>query len=135
MPGRRHEGRKFGRDLGRRIQGLRESRGWTQERLAEALGITKSIVSRYEGGAISPGAKTLTLLGSVLGVSVDYLLGAALPERPIRLDDDLSAVLKEVPGVPRLHRNSLARLIRSFLDHLQRSGKPEPAAPAARPGA
>src|SRR6202035_4152654 len=97
MPGRRHEGRKFGRDLGRRIQGLRESRGWTQERLAEALGITKSIVRRYEGGAISPGAKTLTLLGSVLGVSVDYLLGAALPERPIRLDDDLSAVLKEVP--------------------------------------
>ncbi|HXO18994.1 MAG TPA: helix-turn-helix transcriptional regulator [Thermoanaerobaculia bacterium] len=108
--------RRFGKEMGRRIQMLREARGWTQIRLAIELGVDAPMVSRYEKGHHTPSAKCLKLLGSLLGVTVDYLVGAVPPERPARLGDALADLLKKLPGVPDPHRNSLARLIESFLD-------------------
>jgi transcriptional regulator with XRE-family HTH domain len=38
-------------DLGRAIAGARRRRGWTQERLAQELGIERSYLSQLESGA------------------------------------------------------------------------------------
>ncbi len=69
--------------LGKRIQSVRRSRGWTQARLAEALGIKTGTLSGYERDYRRPDVMMIGRIASLLHVSVDYLLGreaGLLPE-------------------------------------------------------
>lgn len=61
--------------LGKRIQSVRKSRGWTQARLAEALGVKTGTLSGYERGYRRPDVVMIGRIASLLQVSVDYLLG------------------------------------------------------------
>lgn len=40
--------------LGKRIAALRRKRGWTQEKLAQQLGVSAAAVSKWETGAAYP---------------------------------------------------------------------------------
>jgi transcriptional regulator with XRE-family HTH domain len=64
-----------------RLQSYRVKRGYTQESLAQALGIEKKQVSRWETGSTIPGSEKLADIARVLNVSTDYLLG--LSDNPI----------------------------------------------------
>lgn len=63
------------RSLGERIRRTRRRKGWTQAQLAEALGIRAGTLSGYEREYRRPDVEMLDRIASVLGVSVDYLLG------------------------------------------------------------
>lgn len=74
--------------LGRRIARLRLAHGMTQERLASALRVTPQAVSKWENDISAPDIMSLPALASVLGVTVDELLGASgtavpVPEEPV----------------------------------------------------
>jgi transcriptional regulator with XRE-family HTH domain len=57
------------------------SRGWTQERAAEACGIGYKLYQLYELGIKSnPGLKTLQKIASGYGLDVAELLAPNLPE-------------------------------------------------------
>lgn len=58
-----------------RIKQLRTEKGITQQDLSDKLGITKSILSKYENGHREPGREILNSLADFFDVSVDYLLG------------------------------------------------------------
>ena len=60
--------------LGARIRRLRTERGYTQESLAERLGIAKSMVSYYENDRVDLKRSTLEDVARALGVSVTFLL-------------------------------------------------------------
>jgi len=53
---------------------LRKSRGWSQEELAERLGVTRQSVSKWEGGDSVPDVDKIVDLSELFGVSTDYLL-------------------------------------------------------------
>ena len=36
------------------LKRLRKEKGWTQEQLANAVGVKRATISKYESGAISP---------------------------------------------------------------------------------
>lgn len=55
-----------------RLHEARLIKGYTQESLAERIGKTKSLVSKWEGGALSPDAETLIQLGELFDVSADW---------------------------------------------------------------
>lgn len=59
--------------LAKRLRGLREARGLTQEDLAERCGLSASFASLLERGERSPSYETLLLIASALGVSVSEL--------------------------------------------------------------
>ena len=61
--------------LGKRIAALRKEKGLTQEQLAEKVGVSAQAVSKWENDASCPDITLLPLLGEILGVSVDELLG------------------------------------------------------------
>lgn len=62
--------------LGKNIKKLRESRGLTQPKLAEVIGVSSfSTVSKWESGKNSPRGRELVLLSKYFNVSVDDLLG------------------------------------------------------------
>lgn len=59
-------------DIGAKIKTLRKGRGYTQEQLAEKLGITRATVSNYEVGRRSPHISELRRIADFFGVGVDY---------------------------------------------------------------
>lgn len=59
----------------KRIVSLREEKGETQQELADAIGITRQSLSRYEIAARTINIEVLGTLAQHFGVSADYLLG------------------------------------------------------------
>lgn len=60
--------------MGEKILALRKARGWSQEELAEQVGVTRQAVSRWESGAAKPDADKIITVCDLFGVSADYLL-------------------------------------------------------------
>lgn len=52
----------------------RDMRGWTQEQLAEAIGVSRSTIAKWEAGKGTPKVDNLIMLSRVLEVSIDSLL-------------------------------------------------------------
>jgi transcriptional regulator with XRE-family HTH domain len=60
--------------LGHRIAALREAAGLSQDQLAEAAGIDRRSVQRYEGAVRTPRVTDLWLIADALGVGVEDLV-------------------------------------------------------------
>lgn len=58
-----------------RISEERKKLGWSQEELANKVGVSQKSISKYERGTRRPSYETLTLMAGLFGVTVDYLLG------------------------------------------------------------
>lgn len=48
---------------------------WTQEQLAEAIGVKRAIISKYENGSVEPSITQIRKIAKALNTSVAYLLG------------------------------------------------------------
>ena len=57
--------------LGARIRSLRESKGFTQEQIAEKLNCTRQKYARIEKGMIDISFSSLTIVAQILEVKVD----------------------------------------------------------------
>lgn len=57
-----------------KIMSLRKQKGWSQEQLAEQLGISRQSVSKWESGASVPDLDKIIKLSQIFDVSTDYLL-------------------------------------------------------------
>lgn len=62
-------------DFGTRLKALREKAGLTQQQLADALWVSKSMISYYEHLFRCPSPDILIKIASYFHVSTDYLLG------------------------------------------------------------
>ena len=58
-----------------KIAEARKAKGWNQQDLAEKIGTTQQVISRYESGDRDPKASVIAAMSSALGVTVSYLLG------------------------------------------------------------
>lgn len=66
---------------------LRKQNGWSQEELAEKIGVSRQAVSKWESDQALPDIDKILLLSEVFGVTTDYLLkdaveGTASKEEP-----------------------------------------------------
>lgn len=62
---------------------IRQSRGWSQRRLAEVTGFNRSTISMWELGEREPGFDQLNVLAQQLGVTVSELIDDAKNETSI----------------------------------------------------
>ena len=60
--------------LADKIIQLRKKSGWSQEELAEQLGVTRQSVSKWEGTQSVPDLNKLLAMSKLFGVSMDYLV-------------------------------------------------------------
>lgn len=60
--------------LADKIITLRKQLGWSQEELAEKLGISRQSVSKWESGMSIPDLERIVKMSNIFGVSTDYLL-------------------------------------------------------------
>ncbi|MBE6632138.1 MAG: helix-turn-helix transcriptional regulator, partial [Ruminococcaceae bacterium] len=59
--------------IGKRIRELRVSRSYSQEYLAEKLGVSRQAVSKWETDLSAPDTYNLIALSKLFGVSVEYI--------------------------------------------------------------
>lgn len=57
-----------------KLQILRKNKGFTQEALADRLGVSRQAVAKWESGQIYPDISNLIQLSELMSVSVDYLV-------------------------------------------------------------
>lgn len=68
---------QLGKRLGQKIAERRKALAWTQDQLAERLGVDAETVSRFERGVTVPALVTLDRLAGALKTSVADLLSEA----------------------------------------------------------
>ena len=61
--------------FGTKLKELRKEKGLGQIKLAEILGVSKSIISLWEIGTCEPTLSKLIEIAKLFGVSIDYLAG------------------------------------------------------------
>jgi transcriptional regulator with XRE-family HTH domain len=60
--------------IGTRIRKVRRERGWTQDQLANAVGVSRSAVAQWETGRAGQVTGNLTRIAATLEVGVEYLM-------------------------------------------------------------
>lgn len=68
--------------IGARIKELRLKRGFTQEQMAEQLGMNRANFSNYERDVATPPGETLIKIADLLKTTTDYLLGREQSQYP-----------------------------------------------------
>lgn len=72
--------------LGKKLMELRREKGWTQEEVAEKLGVSAQAISKWENDLSCPDILLLPEISKLYGVSIDELLSNT-PEPTVTLLD------------------------------------------------
>ena len=83
--------------LADKIVSLRKKAGWSQEELAEQLGVTRQSVSKWEGAQSVPDMDKVVQMSRLFGVTTDYLLKDEIEiAEPTVTEDDRRPPLRRV---------------------------------------
>lgn len=63
------------REFATRLKDLRTEKGLNQSTLATAIGVSQSMIVRWEKDECEPTASNLNAIANYFGVTADYLLG------------------------------------------------------------
>ena len=87
--------------LADKITALRKKAGWSQEELAEQLGVTRQSVSKWEGAQSVPDLDKVVQMSRLFGVTTDFLLKDELSEEEdyTRENKAKSPVIGAVSGI------------------------------------
>ena len=72
--------------LADKIIQLRKKNGWSQEELAEQMGVSRQAVCKWEGAQSIPDINRLIQLSKLFNVSIDYLLKDEMEEITYGID-------------------------------------------------
>lgn len=110
-------------NLGDKIRDARKRNNYTQEQLANLVGVKKNTITGYEKNVREPSLEMVKKLAQTFGVSTDYLLGVSnhfdgSPELA-EINEALDSMEKEIEKLRAMAR-TLAE--RKFADEPDRSG-------------
>lgn len=107
--------------LSEKIASLRRREGWSQEELAERLGVSRQSVSKWESGAAQPDIERVVALSDTFGVSTDYLLrdGVGEAEAELPTPEVIRPAQEEEKGPAGLRLVTMAEVSRYLENHRQ----------------
>ncbi|MGC4066104.1 MAG: helix-turn-helix transcriptional regulator [Polyangiaceae bacterium] len=91
---RERQGDATAQQLAENLRRLRESRGWSQQQLADASGVPRPTIANLEGGDGNPTLSVMMRIAGALGATIEQLIakadqrlefvdGDALPQRAL----------------------------------------------------
>ena len=101
--------------LADKIMELRKKNGWSQEELADQLGVSRQAMSKWEGATSTPDLERVVAMSRLFGVSTDYLL-----KDEMEADTPRTAPVEE--PVSGLRRVSMEEA-NEFMDFIQRNAR------------
>jgi len=84
--------------VGKRLKEERKRLHYTQEEVAEAVGLTPAFIGHIERGERSLSLDTLVRLCNYYGVTIDYLLADIIPADTDMVIEQIRALLKNQPA-------------------------------------
>jgi len=109
-------GERLARKLGANIAARRKARKWSQEDLAERLGVASETISRFERGATLPSLVTLQRLGQMLRAPLTELLA----ESSYAPDEQAGVIAAWITNLSEDDREYVMGLVKGACDHLRR---------------
>ena len=87
-------------DISERLQELRKKEGYSQEQVAEMLGLSRQAISKWESGQGKPEIDNIIKLTEIYHVSADnILLGTEKVSVPVPEKKELSQEYKKAIGI------------------------------------
>ena len=120
--------------FGEKLLELRKQNNFSQEELAEKLGVSRQAVSRWESGETMPDSPNLLQISKIFSVSADYLLGrSADPEGMTLTVEDIPEpdaagkenMLSGAGVLPVINKKLIANSLNVVFDLLAKSGSKE----------
>ncbi len=99
------------RTVGRRVAQARAERGWTQEQLAEAIGIEPVSLSRLETGDRALSLTTLGLIADALDLGLGHLVGVEADLPKPDLGPQQAELLRGFNTLTEVRRDLVLRLV------------------------
>ena len=82
--------------LADKIIRLRKKNGWSQEELADKMNVSRQAVSKWESAQSIPDLEKILQLGTLFGVTTDYLLKDEIEDEEFSNDDSSDATVKKI---------------------------------------
>ena len=82
--------------LGEKLSKLRKEYNYTQEQLADILGVSRQSISKWESDIAYPETDKLIELGKLFDCSMDYLLKEEVTEKSGAQTSDFTEKIKEI---------------------------------------
>ena len=101
-------------EFSQKLKRLRQEKNWSQEKLAQQIGVKRLTINKYENGQTKPSAETLQKISEVFGVSIDYLL-AEEPRKHADLEIKDKTLLEYVSEIEQMNEEE-KKLVKFFLD-------------------
>ncbi len=105
--------------IAERVARMRREKGITQVEMAELLGVSQSVVSDYERGALRLHGELIAKVAEILGASADEILGlevkAASKEQGAATNRRLLRRIQQIDSLPKRDQEALLRTIDAFL--------------------
>lgn len=114
MPRRRDE--DLLKDVGRRLARIRKDRGWTQEQLADKIGIAPVTLSRLETGARAMSLSSLSTIAHMLEVGLGDVLDTATPPPAQQLPPRENEMLRLFRELRQDRQDLVLRVARELAD-------------------
>jgi transcriptional regulator with XRE-family HTH domain len=113
--------RKDGEDLGfgARLSRLRKEAGYTQQELAQEIGVSRRMIAYYEGETERPPTMLLPDLAAALGVTTDALLGVATLKKTTKPDRRLQRRMQQIERMNPRDKRQVLQLLDAFIEREQ----------------
>lgn len=108
------------RRFGQRLTELRKAAGYTQQELADEVGVSRRMIAYYEGQSAHPPTTLLPTIARALNVSTDELLGVSSAKTVSRRRDTrLQRRLQQIAQLPPEERRQLLQLVDTYIERGQ----------------
>lgn len=99
-------------DIASTVRELRKQRDLSQNGLAERMGISRTYISKLEGGKLTPGMYSIERIAKALNVNISTLLGE--PKAWLMSDPFIAEIAVLATRLDSEHRSALLEVIRKF---------------------
>lgn len=101
--------------FGKRLAAARRDAGFTQQELADRVGVTQRIVAYWERESVGLKAEQLVALATALGTSVDALLGREAKPQRGGPSGRARRLFEQVGGLPRSQQTKILDTVETLI--------------------
>ncbi len=106
--------------FGTRLAELRKTAGYTQQELANEIGVTRRTITYYEGETKNPPAAILPDLAKSLGVTIDELFGLKTVKKTNNVNKSrLQRRVQQIEKMKSKEKRQILQLIDAFIEREQ----------------
>jgi transcriptional regulator with XRE-family HTH domain len=106
-----------GVDFGARLKALRKAAGFTQEELAQEIGVSRRMIAYYEGETEYPPTALLPKIAQALKISADELLGIAPVKKSSKpANSRLQRRLQQIETLAPNEKRQVLQVLDAFIE-------------------